>query len=90
MAEYIDREALLKKLPNDLPYKASVKRVLIQSSVADVAEVVRCKDCKFNVSNMQKDLLDITDYSGDDIVCSYFMTDGMSPDDYCSYGKRGD
>ncbi len=54
---------------------------------ADVVEVVRCKDCKFNVANMEKDPLDITDYSGDDIVCSYFMTDGLDPNDYCSYGE---
>lgn len=54
---------------------------------ADVVEAVRCKDCGFNVSNMKKDPLDITDYSGDDIVCSYFMTDGMHPNDYCSRGK---
>ena len=51
-------------------------------------EVVRCKDCKFNVANMEKDPLDTTDYSGDDIVCSYFMTDGLNPNAYCSYGVR--
>lgn len=54
----------------------------------DLVEVVRCKDCKFNMANMEKDPLDITDYSGDDIVCSYFMTDGLDPNDYCSQGKR--
>lgn len=54
----------------------------------DTVEVVRCKDCKFNVANMEKDPLDITDYSGDDIVCSYFMTDGLDPTDFCSYGAK--
>ena len=53
-------------------------------------EVVRCKDCRFNVSNMEKDGYDITDYSGEDIVCSYFMTDGMLPNDFCSYGEKKD
>lgn len=48
--------------------------------------VVRCKDCKYNVANMEKDPLDITDYT-DDIVCSYFMTDGMEPNDFCSKGE---
>ena len=56
--------------------------------MVDMVGVVRCKDCKFNVANMEKDPLDITDYSGDDIVCSYFMTDGFDPNDYCSQGKR--
>ena len=36
---YIDADALLSKLPEDLPYKASVKRVLIQVPTADVVEV---------------------------------------------------
>lgn len=55
---------------------------------ADVEEVVRCKDCEFNVANKENDPLNITDYSGDDIVCSYFLTDGLDPNDYCSRGTR--
>ena len=31
MARYIDADALLSKMPEDLPYKASVKRVLMQA-----------------------------------------------------------
>ena len=37
MARYIDADELLNRLPDDLPYKASVKRVLIQAPTADVA-----------------------------------------------------
>ena len=33
---YIDTDKLLNRLPDDLPYKASVKRVLIQAPTADV------------------------------------------------------
>jgi len=36
---YIDVDTLLNNLPDDLPYKASVKRVLMQAPEADVAEV---------------------------------------------------
>ena len=36
MARYIDADELLNKLPDDLPYKASVKRVLMQAPTADV------------------------------------------------------
>lgn len=39
MARYIDADKLLKDLPNDLPYKGSVKRVLMQAPIADVVEV---------------------------------------------------
>lgn len=39
MSKYVDVEELLNRLPDDLPYKASVKRVLIQAPTADVVEV---------------------------------------------------
>lgn len=45
MSRYIDADELLNRLPEDLPYKASVKRVLMQAPEADVVEVVRCRDC---------------------------------------------
>lgn len=54
----------------------------------DAVPVIRCKDCIHNVSNRITDPLCINDYSGDDIVCDYFETDGMEPDDYCSYAER--
>lgn len=73
MSRYIDADELLNRLPEDLPYKASVKRVLIQASEADVVEVVRCKDCKHNVSG----------------VCRHdFALNYMRDDDYCCYGER--
>lgn len=59
-----------------------------EKNTPDVVEVVRCKDCKFNVANMEIDKNDGTDYSGKDIVCLYFMTDGMEENDYCSRGER--
>lgn len=83
---YIDADALLTKLPDDLPYKASVKRVLMQAPNADVVEPVRCKDCKFwGIPNIND-----TDKS------HYCCRDNMwcmplrFADDYCSYGKRRD
>lgn len=39
MAKYIDADALLSRLPDDLPYKGSVKRVLMQAPTADVVEL---------------------------------------------------
>ena len=40
MNKYLNVDKLLNKLPDDLPYKASVKRVLMQAPEADVVEVV--------------------------------------------------
>jgi rubrerythrin len=39
MSRYIDADKLLNSLPDDLPYKASVKRVLTQAPTADAVEV---------------------------------------------------
>ena len=41
MKKHVEVESLLNNLPDDLPYKASVKRVLMQAPSADVVEV-RC------------------------------------------------
>lgn len=98
MARYIDADRLRDKVKTEtnpygkptLEYASGLKVLVMidKQPTADVAEVVRCKDCKYNVANMEKDPLDTTDYSGDDIVCAYFMTDGLDPTDFCSYGKR--
>ena len=72
MARYIDADGLLQKLPNDLPYKASVKRVLIQAPTADVVEGVRCKDGKH-----QEQCCEFIMISGNDKNI-----------DFCSYGEK--
>lgn len=40
MNKYVDADALLDKLPDDLQYKGSVRRVLIQAPAADVKPVI--------------------------------------------------
>ena len=47
MPRYFDGDAILSRLPDDLPYKSSVKRVLMQAQEADVvpkSEVERLLD----------------------------------------------
>lgn len=58
---YIDVDKLLSTLPDDLPYKASVKRVLMQAPEADVVEV---KHGKWRVDKNHED------YDCDIIKCS--------------------
>ena len=80
MARYIDADKLLHRLPNDLPYKASVKRALIQAPTADVVEVVRCEKCRaFDEYHYP-----VEDFDGRCIL------DGIERDKdfYCGYGKR--
>ena len=66
MAEYIDRTALLEKLPDE-PYKGVLRRVLMQAPIADVTPVVhgkwifnedwwefRCTNCHKAIGNIKK------------------------------------
>ena len=45
-------------------------------------ELVRCKDCKHKV------VTEDGEYEPEDIVCEYWMSDGLNSNDYCSYGER--
>ena len=52
-------------------------RVLDELPNADVVEVVRCKDCRFNKT---------TDYEGKNACIK--QSAYKNPDDFCSYGER--
>lgn len=76
----IDADAALRSLPDDLPYKAAVKRVLIQAETVDAVPVVRCKDCKYFLPQTKRGFT----------ACSY-RGGGMlapKPNDFCGYGER--
>lgn len=98
MAEYIEREAAVKAFNNfdagraDSPpftllTPEEFAEYLYEFPAADVAPVVRCKDCK-HYRNYPNGLCylhtepktNARGYSGDE-VC-------VEPDDFCSYGER--
>lgn len=81
MAEYIDREKAKSLLHIEYAYAA--EQLLDEIPAADVAQVVRCKDCKHY----------------DMGVCLKIYSDGnvhsaawqkRKPEDFCSYGERKD
>lgn len=89
MTDYISREAAVKDFescnaenPNWTPQR--VKTLLLRQPAADVAEVVRCKDCKWFADNN----------GGEWYGCKMFHVvritpaDAPKPDDFCSYGER--
>lgn len=89
MAEYIDREACLSilrekasmaVLMDAAPYFEKAAQMLEKLPAADVAPVVRCKDCKHS----WEDLGGLTCSHG---VCVDCVVLG---DFYCSYGERKD
>lgn len=46
----IDADDTIAGMSDNLPYKASVRRVLMQAEEVDAVPVVRCKDCAFSLS----------------------------------------
>ena len=80
-SRYIDADELLNRIPDDLPYKASVKRVLTQAPTADVVEVVRCKDCAHYID------IDGFVYDGKARHCAWHSALRYD-NDYCSDGAR--
>ena len=89
MAEYIDREAALALVRPDDPIderyavtvataKRLIRHALTAAPAADVAPVVRCRDCKYSYE----------DISG--LTCAYGPPVGCIVQDnfYCANGER--
>ena len=80
----ISKEDLLTKFETGaLLFQPEVKRIIKIQPEVDAEPVVRCRDCKFKV------VTDDGEWYEQDVVCSYWATDGLTADDYCSYGERG-
>ena len=87
MAEYIEREAAIRFLLNDSPEQVNYSRedaadCIRYMNAADVAPVVRCRDCKYGDYDSKTD---------DAMVCIR-TNDGYwrHGDDFCSYGRKKD
>ena len=98
MTEYIEREAISEEIrkyyyknPPNFSYGEGfdrgldrAQRAILDAPAADVAEVVRCKDCKWFADNN----------GGEWYGCKMFHVvritpeDAPKPDDFCSYGER--
>ena len=89
MSEYIEREALLKHAialnnPHELGENVVPVSDIEAAPAADVAEVVRCKDCKHNGTwqcHMEYD-----EYHPEADIHHEMHGD----DDFCSYGVKED
>lgn len=98
MAEYIEREALLKDIEEERPenwtdseaerqaesdfYK--YKGIVEIQPTADVVEVVRCKDCKHST-------LTFGTYVCDNIESPWYNDEfdiDVGANDFCSYGEK--
>lgn len=85
MAEYIEREALVHRLKS--PYLFNITQrifdIISEIPAADVAPVVRCKDCKHRIYKNMGD--EIGEIGG----CGLFNC-AMPNEGFCSHGERKD
>ncbi len=77
LKDIIRREGLCGAMYTDTEREEDLYRMIDAAPTADVAPVVRCKDCK----SMSRDL---TEYG---IACRLTMRE-VNPNDFCSYGAR--
>ena len=77
MAKYIDADVLMKWVREFYPKEKQFQSAIINAPAANVAEVVRCSNCR--------------DYKlrGGSFYCVGVMQH-RCPDDFCSYGERKD
>ena len=90
MAEYIEREALIKwlcercneEMSESLcePSDCFVREVIKTIPAADVVEAVRCKDCKWGKTWKNE-------FGIEGFKCDLLCVD-LSPEAFCSYGER--
>lgn len=85
MSRYINREDLLNNLKQFAPEHLTPLIVMLieKQPTADVAEVVRCKECKYRGA-----MLSVP--KGVFYTCKKYLLPDCKPDDYCSYGERMD
>lgn len=78
MAEYIERRAAIEHLNIWCGGCGSAVECILAEPAADVAPVVRCKDCKYSYADLEG------------LCCTYGPPiDCIVPGDYgCVYGKR--
>lgn len=82
--EYIEREALLEHTEYDNNYRLIIPAEAINGApAADVAPVVRCKDCRYAGVHVVDDTHEIVGH-----WCGLLDIDNVSDDDFCSFGKR--
>jgi hypothetical protein len=83
MAEYINRDLIVKNSMLHTWKKADLLRAIKEAPTADVVEVVRCKECEYGSSEDYKNLYTCDNYP--DGIGGY--VDGNC---FCSYGERRD
>lgn len=86
----INADEALRSLPDDLPYKDSVRRVLVQAPTVDAVRVIRCMDCESARELTQHESLYLADGV---LICTNCEVSGSCrlpvwPQHFCGYGRQ--
>ncbi len=81
MDELISKE-MARRIIDSPRNKKQMLRMLESIPVVE-PQIIRCKDCKYNYG-----LTHDGEFNPEDIVCTYFDTDGIQLYDFCSYAER--
>ena len=77
---HIDADELIEffdSYPDHIEFDVEdIKSIINEQDTADVAEIVRCKDCIY--------------WRDTDHTCKHSFTSPRCANDYCSYGKKRD
>lgn len=88
----IDADAALRSLPDDLPYKGSVRRVLTQAQAVDAVQVTRCMDCESARELTKHESIYL---AGGVLICTNCEVSEdcrlpVWPQHFCGYGRKKD
>lgn len=88
----IDADAVLRSLPDDLPYKDSARRVLIQAPTVDAVQVMRCMDCESARELTKHESIYLADGV---LICTNCEVSEdcrlpVWPQHFCGYGREKD
>ena len=85
MAEYINKQDLLEKVREQQNNIFGVPCIIAEIEDAETVEIVRCRDC---VHYCLDDFQEIDESHWCEL--SREQNEYPKPDDFCSYGERGD
>lgn len=88
----IDRDEIIDKSWEVLTTFGEIRMVSVidieDAPTVDAVPVVRCRDCKFNLANIE-DIQDSVNINDGWNACSLTeLYDSVFPDDFCSKGER--
>lgn len=85
MSDLISRKAAIEAVNTALFPKINTAKdaeKALNSLPSAQPKIIRCGECKYRGETEDGE------YNPEDIVCAYWMSDGLRETDYCSYAER--